>query len=316
MALWNAAPDKMQVLFPLRRKIGAEQAEQEVFGFALDDLTLALAEAWSLPPLIALALNPVFCETHPRASLVRLARRLARHAEWGWHGESLVDDAKELADILRNSPDDAIARMHRTAVVAARSVVFPGVPMAATWLPMLPGEWPDEELPMPDLASFDAVMAEIALHMDGSLHLNELMKLVLKGMRDGVGLKRVVFALLNQDRSQLRARFVVGAPEGTPLRQFQFDMQQPSLFSKMAGKQQAFWLNDTTRAKVETLLDAEIRRITAVQQFFVMTVAVQDKVIGMFYVDREDQALDAIAYDKFKQLCTQASLGMAHLAKS
>ncbi|OIQ85497.1 HDOD domain protein [mine drainage metagenome] len=314
MALWSSAPEQMQALLKRRREVGAELAEQELFGFSLDELTLALAVAWNLPPLIASALRPADCELHPRARMVGVARRLARHAERGWHDEPVLQEVAALAEILRISPDDAAVRIHRTAVAAARHRPFAGVAPAATWLPMLPGPWPEEVEPAA-VDPFGAVMAGIASHLDGTLHLNELMKLVFKGMRDCIGLKRVVFALLTQDRSQLRARFVVGAPEHAPLRQFQFDVRLPTLFGRMMGRQQAFWLNDEVRPKVEGLLDDEIRRTTAVSQFFVMTVAVHGKVIGMFYADRDDAALDADAYGKFKQLCTQASLGMAHLSR-
>lgn len=324
MALWYLAPDQMQSLLPLRRKHGAATAEQEVFGFTMDALTLALANALNLPPLIAASLRSEDCALHPRARLVSIARHLARHAESGWYDEPVSQDISDLAGILRISPDDVTARVHRTAVTVARNRAFPGVTPAAAWLPMLPGSWPEEEAIEPSatpvetafIDPFGAVMAEIASHMNGTLNLNELMKLVLKGMREGIGLKRVVLALLNQERSQLRSRFVVGAQEDSPLKQFQFDMRQPTLFSKMMGKQQAFWLNDEIRPKVQALLDNEIKRVTAVSEFFVMTVAVHGKVIGMFYADREGQAMDAHAYDKFKQLCTQASAGMAHLAKS
>lgn len=312
MALWISAPEQMQALLALRRKKGAALAEQEVFGFALDELTLALTSAWNLPPLIAASLRPADCAAHLRARLVSLARGLARHTERGWYDAAVLQDMAALAEIMRLSPDEAAARIHRTAAVTARMHPLPGVVPAAAWLPMLPGAWPDEDAA--DL--YAAVMAEIASHLDGTLHLNQLMKLVLKGMRDGIGLKRVVFAPLSQDRSQLHARFVVGAQEGVPLRQFQFDMRQPTLFGKMIGKQQAFWLNDEVRPKVQALLDDEIRRITAVSQFFAMTVAVHGQVVGMFYADREGLALDAGAYEKFKKLCTQAGLGMAHLAES
>lgn len=319
LALWCVAPEQMQALLPLRRKKGAALAEQEVFGFSFDQLTSSLASAWNLPPLIAAALRPADCEAHPRARLVGIARNLARHTEKGWHEEPVLQDVAALAETLKISPDVAAARIHRTSVVAARMRTFAGVVPAAAWLPMLPGAWPDEDAVEPAVTysvdPFDAVMAEIASHLDGTLSLNELMKLVLKGMREGIGLKRVVFALLSQDRSQLRSRVVVGAQEGAPLGQFQFDMRLPTLFGKMMGKQQAFWLNDEIRPRVQALLDDEIRRITAVSQFFVMTVAVHGKVVGMLYADNEQQGLDAIAYDKFKQLCTQASLGMAHLAK-
>jgi len=319
LSLWLFAPQQLSSLPELRRNLGGEVAERELLGFTLDELTLALAAKWNLPPLIASALNPDECKAHARVRLVSLAKKLAFDAEWGWHHAVVLDDIATVAEMLRISPDDAGARIHRVAADTARSRSFPGLRHAATWLPMLPGEWPDEAEQTvaitPD-SPFDAAMAEIAAHFDGTLNLNELMKLVLKGMRDGIGLKRLVFALLNHDRTQLQARFVVGTQEDAPLRQFRFDMRSPTLFSKMIAKQQAFWLNDETRPKVQTLLEGDVKRITEASHFFAMTVAVQNKVIGMFYADREDQALSGDAYEQFKQLCTQASVGMAHLAKS
>jgi len=317
MALWNVVPEQMKRLENERRKQGAAEAEQQRFGFTLDALTLALAEAWNLPPLIASALRTEDCEAHPRARLVSLARKLARHAEHGWYDIALQQDMEEIADTLKISMDDATARIHRVAADTARGRTFPAVSPAATWLPLLPGPWPDDEVsPAPVVSDpFDETMATLAADVGGKLHLNDLMKLVLKGMRDGIGLQRLVFAVLTPDGAQLRARFVVGAGESAALRQFQFDMHKPSLFSKLMGKKQAFWMNDETRPKVQSLLDEETQRITEGYQFFAMSVAVRGRSVGLFYADHEANALEAAAYEKFKRLCTQAALNMERLAK-
>ncbi len=325
MLLWISAPEQMQALIGLYRRKAREEAEREVFGCTLDSLSLELARAWNLPPLIAAAQQPHECDIHVRPRLVSLARKLARNAERGWYEEALQEDIAGVADALKSSLDETVARVHRVAAEVARTRVFTGASPAACWLPLLSGAWPDdedtgEEVIMPVEAEQQdhcrSAIAQIAAHLDGTLTLNDLMKLVVKGMRDGIKLKRIVFALLTQDRKQLRARFVVGAGEDSPLKQFQFDMGVPDLISKLMEKQQAFWLSDETRPRVQALLGGELLRITEGRPFYVMSVSVHGKTVGMFYADGDDQPLDANGYGMFKTLCTQAASGMAHLAKS
>lgn len=318
MLLWVAAPEEMTALNARYRHLSRDEAEQETFGFTLDSLSLALAQDWNLPPLIVAALQQGECEAHVRPRLVSIARKLARDVAYGWYGEASLRDIEDLAEALKLTVDDATARVHRVAVEAARTRPFEGVEPAARWLPLLPGAWLDEDAQ--DAATvapdpYQAAMAQIGAHLDGTMSLHDLMLLVLKGMRDGIGLKRVVFALLTQDKAQLRARFVVGAADGSPLKQFQSDLRTPHLFSKLMEKQQAFWLNDDTRAKVQPLIGSDISQLTDGQPFFAMSVAVHGKMIGLFYADGDRHPLDAGHYDKFKKLCTQAATGMAHLAR-
>ena len=331
MVMWHVATDAMVELNRRYRKQDRIEAEQAVLGFALDDLTLALLQAWNLPPLISSALRSSECEAHARVRLVALARELARQTERGWYDDDLMLDIAVLAETLRMSVDETLARVHRVAADAARVRTFAGVTPAATWLPMLPGEWPDEEasqsaapvVPAPTDTSpppdpYQHALAQMAAQGNGTLNLNGLMTLVIRGMQQGIGLKRVVFALMTQDRLHLQAKFVVGAGESEALRQFRFALGAPTLISKVLEKQQAFWLNDETRVKVERLLDTEVQRITASRHFFIMSIGVNGKIIGLFYADAGEgnHPLATEAYDKFRKLCGQAAVSMASLAKS
>jgi hypothetical protein len=190
---------------------------------------------------------------------------------------------------------------------------------------MLPGPWPDDPPPViasapvaPQPEKLQKAMTEMAANRNGSYTLHDLMVQVIKGMRDGIGLQRVVFALLTKDSGQLRARYVVGAEEDAPLKQFHFDMKQPHLFSKLMAKQAAIWLKDDNRAQLAPFISEEIQRVTAVDQFFAMSVSLHGKVLGLFYADAGGAAegLSAAAYEDFKKLCGQAALGMGHLTKS
>ncbi|MDO9063881.1 MAG: hypothetical protein Q7U25_01575, partial [Sulfuricella sp.] len=150
-----------------------------------------------------------------------------------------------------------------------------GVPPAAALLPMLPGDWPAEPgeaeetrqseekpgvrlTPHPDV--LNQVMDEIAAHLDGTLDLHDMMALVLKGMHEGIGLNRVVFALMTSDRSTLQAKYVVGAEPGSPLRQFQIDMTTRHLFSRLMEKVQGIWLSESNRNTLEPKIPNGIRQ--------------------------------------------------------
>lgn len=333
MALWVSAPEVMAELQRARRKQPWSEAEQAMFGFTLDELSYALAENWNMPPLVESVLRPEDCEAHPRSRSVMLASHLARHAEMGWYGAEISADLDDIADTRHLLRDEVVVQVHRTAVESARRFSFAGVVPPAAWLPMLPGEWPDDEakpaaveIQAVDSAAdvqipndpFQAVMEEIARHMDGTLTLHDLLVLVLKGMRDGIGLRRVVFALLTHDRSTLGAKYVVGAEEGSPLKAFRFDMSQRNIFSVLMAKPQAVWMAGENRAKYAAYLSAEVRAATSDHEFYAMSLGVHGKVIGLFYADcaGTGNRLDADGYDKFRKLCAQAALGMEHLAKA
>jgi len=328
MVLWAAAPDQLVTVDKARRKNAGVAAEQEVFGFTIDQLSVALAEQWNMPPLVTTAMQPAQCEAHVRPRCVMLASRLASNAEWGWHGAALSSDFDAIAETRRLHCDDVVAQVHRTAADAARRRVFGSAHPAATWLPMLPGDWPPDQQnqqAQTDAAQvsqpaaeesdpFQSVMDEIAHHLDGTLTLHELLVLVMRGMRRGVGLERVVFALLTQDRSALAAKSVVGAEEGAPLKGFRFNMADKHLFSVLMSKPQAIHITSENRAKYAGYLSEDIVRTTSGRDFCAMSFALNGKVIGMFYGD--GGAVDLEHYEKFKKLCTQAALGMAHLAKA
>lgn len=321
MALWVADADQMQLLEKARRKQEFNEAEIQIFGFQLKALANALAEQWNMPPLVAAAMLTETREIPVRPRCVALANRLSRDAEWGWYGEALAKDIEEIAEARRLPLDEVAAQIYRTSAEVARRRVFAGVQPAAAWLPMLPGEWPEEDEPqkfeaLPVADPFQSAMNEIARHLDGTLTLHDLLLLVVRGMRDGVGLERVVFALLTSDRGTLAAKYVVGATEDSPLKAFRFDMGSRHLLSMLMAKPQAIWMTEANRAKYAGYLNEDIARITSGHEFHAMSLSVHGKVIGLFYVDRAGRPLDADSYEKFKKLCGQAATCMEHLAKS
>ncbi|HEY3326613.1 MAG TPA: HDOD domain-containing protein [Novimethylophilus sp.] len=319
MTLWVAEPERMVELAKTQRKLDWKQAEQNAFGFPLVELSRALAERWNMPPLVTSAMQQEITDVHVRPRCVMLANRLIKNAETGWYGPAVAADLEEIAAARRQAPDEVAAQVHSAAADVARRYIFADVVPAATWLPMLAGEWPDEEpsVVTTDDDPFQAVMKEMSMHLDDALSLHDLLVLVMRGMRDGIGLKRVVFALLTQDRTELKAKYTFGAEQESPLKSFRFDMRQKHLFSALMGKQQAIWMSDENRIKYAAYLNDEVMKATTGHEFYAMSLSVQGKMIGLFYGDRAGtgERLDAASFEKFKLLCAQAAQSMVLLAK-
>lgn len=332
IVMWCVAPELMlRILRAVRRdKANLEKAEKNILGFSLWEFQKALARAWKLPELLLMFMDNENAG-NPRALTAIIGTALARHAAGGWYSSKLLADCEVIASQFNYTFDEVISLVHHNAVVAGRHWEAFHVPPAATWLPMLPGEWPVEEededeeqqtaqqaclMPHPD--ELREVMDEISRHLDETLNLHDMMSLVLKGMHEGIGLNRVVFALLTPDGSTVKAKYVYGAEEGSPLRNFQFEVKAPHLFARLLGKVQSVWVNTANQASFAQLIPERLSNMIGGREgFFAMSLFIRNKPVGMFYADRRHDGceLDERSYQDFKRLCLRAAQGLEHLSK-
>lgn len=333
IVMWCCASGQMlNILKTVRRnRISREDAEREILGFTLWEFQQALSIKWKLPDLLTGFMDNKN-SGNPRALMAIIGAALARHAATGWYSPKLSADFEVIAGQFNFPVDDVIAIIHHNAVVEGRYWDAYHVPPSAAWLPMLPGDWPEEPdedekeqqqaspaaCLMPNAHELKRVMDEIAAHLNGTLDLHDMMSLALQGMHEGIGLNRVVFALLTADRSFVKAKYVLGAEEGSPLRNFQLETKTPHLFTRLLSKMQSVWVNDANKDTFAPLLPPDIcQMIGGCGDFFAMSVFVLDKPVGLVYADRRHGScqLDEHSYQEFKRLTLRAAQGLAHLAR-
>ncbi|GBG13025.1 metal-dependent hydrolase [Novimethylophilus kurashikiensis] len=280
-----------------------------------------LGEMMHLPPLVVGGMALPSDDPAHRPALVFLANRIVRNADRGWWHPEIQQDLELASVIRRQTPDETVVQVHRCMVEAARRHPFADVTPPAAWLPMLEGDWP--ELQQDDAladahakSAFETVMEQIRSKSEGEISLSELLSLVVRGMHEGIGLNRIVFALLAKDNTTLTARYVFGATSDSPLKKFQFGMQQRHLFSILMGKPQAVWVSDETRQRYAPVMTPDIETTTSGRDFFAMSLSVQSKVVGLFYADRDQAELDAAGYEQFKQISLLSAQLMSRLSKA
>ncbi len=351
MALWIAAPDKMHEMRKLIFKdhLHTDEAQYLALGESLEHFSRGIATRWQLPSLVHDALRPENAH-NPRVRGVMLAVQLGRAAERGWHTEKMQRTLALIAEHLDKPEDEVIAHVHFNAVRAAQEAPFFDARPAAALLPLLPGgdeilisdEFPEtvtrpnaadtvgvtqttpaqpDTEPRPDtteicLAPQSNVFKDAVTTLKagmGSMNINDIMRTVVHGMHDGIGLNRVVFSMLSRDRRNLTPRYIIGADNDPAFSRFHIQLEKPHLFSRLLSKPASLWVNDDNRAKYWPMMPDEVARLINTNAFFATSVHLKNKPIGLFYADRRSItcALDEHAYTQFRQLCQLAVKGLA-----
>ncbi len=165
----------------------------------------------------------------------------------------------------------------------------------------------------PDAHALQACLNEIEAHLDGSLNLNQLLALVLKGLHHGLGLSRVVFAMVTPDGQLVKSRFTLGVSAQEPLRHFEFPLHSKDLFGHLMTKMQGVWLNPDNHARLAPMIRPELRQMIGEGEFLAMSLFVGERPFGLIYADRGRAGcrLDGPTYNDFKRLCLQAVRGLA-----
>jgi hypothetical protein len=364
---WLQAPETAQELARLRRRLPTAEAEEQVLGFRLASLRLAMLEAWKIPDANRDLLDDDYA-TRPRQTILRTCLDIAHRSRHGWWDAGLAEDYKTLAGLGSLTLDDVVATLHGNAVRVARAGSWVPAPPAATWLVMEPGEWPkepdeEEEAPQakPPIAAsqaappptaaektlpaspakpapaamapapvpsqtgkpkltpnpqiFKEAMAAIEEHLDGSLSLNQMSALILKGLHSGLALNRILFAMVTPDGQRVKCRFTLGIRADDPLRHFEFPIPQRGLFGRLMTKMQGVWINADNRAKLWPLVGPELQKVIGQGDFYAMSLFSGSKPMGLFYADRGhgEMGLDAETYADFKTLCLLAGRGLGKL---
>lgn len=307
------------------QNIAAEEAQFIILGFTLDQLTAKLARQWQLPNLLLEALHPENAK-FPRAYGIMLAVQLARGAAVDWYAEKTCTIQEHAAKWLEIDLAELITGTHILAVDVARESALYGVPPAALGLAYIPPA--DEEQTdiqkqesieeqeqeaeiclMPQIQSLKLLLGILTQKKLATQNSYELISHVLKGMHDGIGLNRVVFARLDTDNKLLKAEKIIGVDNDPLFSRFEIKLEPANLFSRLLEKSQAVLINNQNREKFWPLVPTEFKKLINTNSFMAMSIFVADKPVGLIYADRRNSAcqMDTQAYKYFKTVCKHAS---------
>jgi HD-like signal output (HDOD) protein len=111
--LWCFAPHlaiEIRSRLQTHRTPRSAGAQQEVLGFPLAELQLALCHAWHLPELLTTLMDDGKAHL-PRVQNVKLAVNLARHSTGGWTDAAIPDDLTAVQNLLHISRETLLHRL-------------------------------------------------------------------------------------------------------------------------------------------------------------------------------------------------------------
>ena len=180
----------------------------------------------------------------------------------------------------------------------------------------VPIEEPEHNIcPMPDKQVFREALKGIEGHLDGTLTLNQMSAVILKGLHTGLGLSRIIFAMQTPDGLRVKSRFTLGISADDPLRHFEFELAGKDLFCQLMGKMQGVWLNNDNRQKLWPMIHPKMQAMLGDGDFYTMSLYNGSKPLGLIYADRGkgECGLDPLTYTDFKMLCLQAARGLGKI---
>ncbi len=325
MTLWSKEPDLMRQVESLMHKgDGYQDAALEVFSCTLQEISAGLSEAWNLPGLIKDS-QGLFNSYQTRPLTIMLTAALARESSLGWQRPATLDDIELLAEFLEQPLDRTIAWLHSQAAEAARQLYVLPIPLPAFRLihgdhdrlgtglqtnrskaepvtaqsppPVRPAPAvkasPSEQAPKPAPASAKAVNP-----------LQQLISGALRELHETHGLQRVMFAMLNADRSRLQARLCLEADSAQSLRGFHVDLSPPNLFTLLVKKPLALFLSRNNAEKYVQMVPPSLHEQINPQQCLLLSVFLRNKPVGLFYADNgADGEITSQQYANFKAVC-------------
>lgn len=349
MAFWAFSGDKAKTLCDLMESEGLSEndAEKEVLGFHLHDLTIGLSKSWALGELLDMSLSGNY-HNDSQVELIDMGHDLAQAAKNGWEDEDAQLVIERVADKLKLPVLEVEKFVHENAKQAKEITKMYGVTEVSQRIPqantilndgvnseereqeILAGE--SEELstdseqeieivdsslsyPEPDTDKQLMIMQEITEVMEEKPNINVIFEMVLEGLYHGVGMDRSLFAILSEDHKTLRCKYALGEDNERLMKEFNIDISHSSnIFHQAVANKKAVHIPEDPK-KLTGTLTRDMLKLLGPPPYLVMPTIVRGKVIGIFIADRNASKREIEAKDflAFQQFCQQANMGLTFL---
>ena len=347
MAFWAFSDDKADTLVKLVEsgEMTEQDAEKEVLGFSLNELTQGLSKSWGLGELLDDSLNNTM-KNDPDVMLVNLGGKLAQASKSGWDSEEAQLAIDEIAKKLDLKSDDVIDIAHANAKQAKTITKMYGVTAASKKIPQAKYALVDDEAnpsdenyaqisghlldvseeevqrqdvilhPEPDTHLQLTILSDIAQTIEESPSINIILEMVLEGLYRGVGMDRSLFAILSKDHKTLSCKYALGADSDRLCDEFQIEISHESnIFHQVITTKKVAHIS-ADPSKINGTLTRDVLKLLGPPPYLIMPTIVRGKVIGIFLADRNasKRTIDDKDLLSFQQFCQQANMGLTFLS--
>ncbi|MFZ0932468.1 MAG: HDOD domain-containing protein [Syntrophobacteraceae bacterium] len=303
-----------------------DAAQMKVLGFKLERLTLRLCQEWKLSDLLETSLQAKN-GTDPRVRSVKLGYAIAQASEKGWDCPSIKAIMKDASRFLNLSEKETIETLYESAVAAVEITESYGakkssrlVPLPIDATPPIPVQAKEikHECPKPDPNIQLCSLRDLStLVTSGKRDVNMVLSIVLEGIYRGIGMDRVIFALLTPDRQHLKGKYGLGWVDEGYVENFTIsaNLEIINIFGYVLRNRKPVWVTEKPDFNIKPLLTEELANLIASGPFFAMPVAIKGTAIGVIWADRNlsGRSLDEESFESFAFFGQQANMSLSSL---
>ena len=329
MAFWTfggAAAKEINELM-LEEGFTQIQAQEEILGFRLSELTFGLAERWGMGNVLLNALHRQDTPDSDSRNII-LSHRLLNVSNKGWTQTSTKRVIKELSDYTKLSLPD----MRKVIVDSAEQTVEVlkghGFTQLINNLNFPPGTTIDSslyqpkevkivkkrakaQLKAPDQEAIDNILNDLKIleEDEKELDVNFVLQLVLEGIHRGVGMDRTLVSLIESGTGKLNGKYAVQDRNTSLVEDFKFTLEATPLFNKVVKEKKVVWSHKAVYGPMAGELLAKFKVMLGSNDFLAGPLMVQGRAIGLYYADRQlcNQKLTLDDLQAFKVVVERAN---------
>lgn len=269
------------------------QAEENVLGFPLTQLTLALNKEWRLSELLNESLTGQNRDD-PQNIDLQEASELVLAVEEGWGSIETQQLIEQIAKRRKLSKSEVETMLQNNAHEAARTAIEYGAEAASRFIPLpqlgesgAAVDGSEETSHKPDVALQMSILRELTTMLHDKVEINAVLGTIMEGIYRALGMERTVIAFVSGSQEILQAKYVLGDDKDKLKSCFQFPATTGSrnLFSQLLKQRQALWISARNRGEYESMLNQEIKQCLGVLEFFMMPIWIGNRGKGMIYAD-------------------------------
>lgn len=315
----------------------ASSIEMKVLGFKIKDISVSLSKTWNLGSLLE---NTLFDpNSNTRTKEIALSHKFVRCLEKGGWGNQdanrvlqeisreLSISAENLQSVIESSATEAanIAKMYGVGV-AAKRICLPYGTISETDASEekchisdtdnIVSNSFDKEILKPDPILQLKILRDLASISHTRSDIGQVLQLAMEGIYRGVGMERVLFAVLTPDRNFLIGKSAMGINVIGFADSFVVGVsnRENSLFSNCLQSRNFTWYKsgEYNTAQKNSIYSIPQNLYTSLgkEDFFIAPVLVNNKAIGIFYADRQvsKNALEQESFDAFQHFAIQCNV--------
>lgn len=296
-----------------KHQLSVAEAEKQVLGFTLQDLSKKLSKSWQLGGLI----EESICQpqtTNLRTQIVLMGSEISTALRSGWESAAMSDCLKKLETLSGERSVSIVDKIKANTAAAIKIARQFGAHDASKFISSDIIVPLDEELDncKPDKKQIQfQILQDISNHLSGNIDLNLLFEMILEGIHRGVEMDRTLFLMLSPDKHTLNEKLSFGWPN-------QMDRKKIHVLDSAGGKnlffhvlylQEGVWVDPK---QYQSLFTQQILNTIGKHECFIFPIYVEHKAIGLIYTDRavSNAPLTQNDFTATKHFAKQANIGL------